>query len=136
MANSDTKKWLYPNDFYTVVRRFSSKEEKRRIVAGIVEPNLLNDAEAIGLENHLNVFHENKKPLDETLAKGLAVYLDSTIVDEYFRGFSGHTQVNATDLKRMPYPGRQTLLELGKWATGQTELTQEMIDHKVETISK
>jgi adenine-specific DNA-methyltransferase len=30
---ADTEKWLYPNGFYCVVRRFSSKEEKRRVVA-------------------------------------------------------------------------------------------------------
>ena len=132
MANSDTQKWLYSNGFYTVVRRFSSKEEKRRIVASIVDPRLLNEAENIGLENHLNVFHEKKKPLAEYLARGLAVYLNSTIVDEYFRRFSGHTQVNATDLKLLTYPCGQTLLKLGEWATEHTELSQEMIDHKME----
>ena len=36
--NADTEKWLYPNGFYCVVRRFSSKEEKRRIVASVVDP--------------------------------------------------------------------------------------------------
>ena len=36
--NSETRKWLYPNGFYTVVRRFSSKEEPRRIVASVVRP--------------------------------------------------------------------------------------------------
>lgn len=136
IANSDTKKWLYPNGFYTVVRRFSSKEETRRIVAGIVHPDLLDHAENIGLENHLNVFHINKKPLTEDLARGLAVYLNSTIVDEYFRRFSGHTQVNATDLKLMTYPSRRILSMLGKWASSYSELTQEMIDKKIESISK
>jgi adenine-specific DNA-methyltransferase len=136
MDNSNTHKWLYPNGFYTVVRRFSSKEEKHRIVASIVDPGLFNDSENIGLENHLNVFHENKKPLDERLARGLAVYLNSTVLDEYFRLFSGHTQVNATDLKLMTYPDRQTLLSLGEWAKEQKELTQKMIDKKIESISK
>ncbi len=36
--NADTKKWLYPNGFYTVARRFSAKEERRRIVASVVTP--------------------------------------------------------------------------------------------------
>ncbi|CCO22271.1 Eco57I restriction-modification methylase domain-containing protein [Maridesulfovibrio hydrothermalis] len=136
MTNSDTKKWLYPNGFYTVVRRFSSKEEKRRIVASIVDPRLLDGAENIGLENHLNVFHKNKKPLSENLARGLVVYLNSTIVDEYFRRFSGHTQVNATDLKLMTYPSRHILSKLGEWAKLHAELTQEMIDNKMESFSK
>ncbi len=48
------------------------------------------------------------------LAKGLAAYLNSTVVDSYFRQFNGHTQVNATDLRNMPYPSRKQLEQLGK----------------------
>ena len=36
--NTETEKWLYPTGFYCIVRRFSSKEEKRRIVASVVHP--------------------------------------------------------------------------------------------------
>ena len=39
--------------------------------------------------------------------KGLAAYLNSTLVDAYFRQFSGHTQVNATDLRSLKYPDWQ-----------------------------
>lgn len=99
--NAETEKWFYPNGFYCVVRRFSSKEEKRRIVANIVQPDTFGDAEMLGLENHLNVYHENKHGLPEALARGLAMYLNTTGVDENFRRSSGHTQVNATDLKMM-----------------------------------
>jgi adenine-specific DNA-methyltransferase len=136
LCNNDTQKWLYPNGFYTVVRRFSSKEERRRIVASVVDPSVLGEAEKIGLENHLNVFNSNKKPLTEALAKGLAVFLNSTAVDDNFRRFSGHTQVNATDLKLMKYPSRKALIELGKWAIKQGELTQDMIDEEMERIAE
>jgi len=114
--NSETEKWLYPNGFYCVVRRFSSKEEKRRIGASVVQPDTFVDAEVLGFENHLNVLHENKQGLSEALARGLAVYLNTTAVDENFRRFSGHTQVNATDLKLMKYPSRENLISLGKKA--------------------
>ncbi len=114
--NADTEKWLYPNGFYCVVRRFSSKEEKRRIVASVVEPDTFGGAPMLGLENHLNVFHDNRRGLPEPLARGLAVFLNTTAVDEYFRRFNGHTQVNATDLKLMKYPSRDALIRLGAWA--------------------
>ena len=136
LYNKDTQKWLYPNGFYTVVRRFSSKEERRRIVASVVVPTVFGGTENIGLENHLNVFHSNKEPLSENLAKGLAVFLNSTAIDDNFRRFSGHTQVNATDLKLIKYPNRETLIELGKWAVKQGELTQGMIDEKMERIAE
>ncbi len=93
LRNGDTEKWFYPNGFYCVVRRFSSKEEKRRIVAGVVDPAVFNNAPVLGFENHLNLFHENKRSLPQTLATGLAVFLNTTAVDENFRRFNGHTQV-------------------------------------------
>ncbi len=132
--NADTEKWLYPSGFYCVVRRFSSKEEKRRIVASVVEPSAFGDAPVLGFENHLNLFHENKRGLPEALARGLAVFLNTTAVDENFRRFNGHTQVNATDLKLMKYPSRETLIELGEWAMQQGTLTHEQIDAKLGTL--
>jgi len=133
--NGETEKWLYPNGFYCVVRRFSSKEEKRRVVAGVVDPGAFDDAPMLGFENHLNLFHENKRGLPQTLARGLAVFLNSTVVDDSFRRFSGHTQVNATDLKQMKYPSRAALIELGEWAMQQGELTQTLIDNKLGTLT-
>jgi adenine-specific DNA-methyltransferase len=126
--NADTERWLYPSGYYCVVRRFSSKEEKRRIVASVADPGAFGDVPALGFENHLNLFHQNRRGLPQALARGLAVYLNTTAVDENFRRFNGHTQVNATDLKLMKYPSRDTLIELGEWAKVQGELTQRMID--------
>ena len=131
--NAETARWVYPSGFYTVVRRFSSKEEKRRIVASLVSPNVL-DASFVGFENHLNVFHAGRGGLPAALARGLAVYFNATVVDGYFRRFSGHTQVNATDLRLIRYPDRATLVALGEWAAQHPELTQQEIDRKVSSI--
>jgi hypothetical protein len=135
MRNDETEKWLYPNGFYCLVRRFSSKEEKRRVVASLVEPTAFGDHSVLGFENHMNLFHEGKHGLPEALARGLVVFLNTTAVDEHFRRFNGHTQVNATDLKQMKYPSRDTLIDLGKWAMQQGVLTQEEIDGKLGTLT-
>ena len=111
-----------------MVRRFSSKEEPRRIVASVVRPDKFPDAEMLGFENHLNVFHEDKHGLPEALAYGLAVFLNTTAVDENFRRFNGHTQVNATDLRLMKYPDRRTLIALGEWAHADRPLSQSRMD--------
>jgi len=134
IRNEMTERLLYPSGCYAVVRRFSAKEERRRIVAGVVSPSSLR-AEAFAFENHLNVFHENKGGLPETLAWGLSAFLNSTAVDSAFRRFNGHTQVNATDLRAMRYPDRKTLARLGRWAMTQKALTQDAIDKKLETLS-
>ncbi len=135
LRNAETEKWLYPNGYYVVVRRFSSKEEKRRIMASVVYPDAFNGSLMLGFENHLNVFHSGKQGISENLAHGLAVFLNSTAVDEQFRLFSGHTQVNATDLRLLKYPSREVLTRLGVWAKAQGELTQRKIDQKIESLA-
>jgi hypothetical protein len=129
-----TRKWLFPGGHYCVVRRFSSKEERRRIVANVVDPGALPKG-MIGFENHLNVFHEGRQPISAQLAWGLTAYLNSTAVDCYFRQFNGHTQVNATDLRMMRYPSRIKLEALGAWAQAQPRLSQELIDKRVEALA-
>src|SRR5690606_2773231 len=47
VRNTETERWLYPNGHYCVVRRFSSKEERRRITAAVVEPGVLGDAQVV-----------------------------------------------------------------------------------------
>ncbi len=132
--NETTRKWLYPNGFYTVVKRFTSKEEKRRIVAGVVLPETF-DATMLGFENHLNVFHRKKQGLPEALARGLAVYLNSSVVDFWFRRFSGHTQVNVADLKKMRFPDRNRLESIGRWAKSVENPTQEQIDDLIKELA-
>jgi adenine-specific DNA-methyltransferase len=108
-----TQELLVPGAIYVLVRRFSSKEERRRVVACIYDSHRIR-SERVGFENHLNYFHARSRGIPMDLAKGLAAYLNSTLVDIYFRQFNGHTQVNATDLRNMGYPTRPELESLGR----------------------
>jgi adenine-specific DNA-methyltransferase len=108
----NTEDLLVAPGFYVLVKRFSAKEEKRRVTAAVCDPARLPDTD-YGFENHLNYYHRNRGGLSAALAKGLAVYLNSTLIDSYFRQFSGHTQVNASDLRSLKYPDRETLLRIG-----------------------
>ena len=108
-----SRRWLMPNGWYVTTRRFSAKEERRRIVAAIHDPNRI-PGQKVGFENHLNVYHRRKKGLEPSIAKGLALFLNSTLVDLYFRQFSGHTQVNATDLRLLHYPSLDVIRRLGE----------------------
>lgn len=104
-------------------------------MASVVEPGAFGNAPMLGFENHLNVFHENKRGMPKALAHGLALFLNTTAVDEHFRRFNGHTQVNATDLKTMKYPSREVLIQLGEWAMQKDALTQAQIDAKLGTLT-
>ena len=131
LMDEKIQKLLYPLGYYCVVKRFSSKEEKRRITASVINPDTFGNVPGLGFENHLNVFHSQKSGIPKQLAYGLAVFLNSSVVDQYFRSFNGHTQVNATDLKQMHYPNRDFLMQLGQWAIQQKTLTQEAIDSHI-----
>jgi adenine-specific DNA-methyltransferase len=121
---------LVPTGFYVLVKRLSAKEEKRRIVAALYDPKI-TAAKKIGFENHLNYYHIDGCGLPEDVAKGLVVFLNSTLVDQYFRQFNGHTQVNATDLRNIRYPSIEQLIALGSRIT--TELpSQDELDQIVQ----
>jgi adenine-specific DNA-methyltransferase len=109
----EREKLAFKKGAYVLVKRFSAKEEKRRIQASLIFGDEIN-SEYFTVENHLNIVHSNKSGLDIYLAAGLFAYLNTQYFDNAFREFSGHTQVNATDLRNMKYPLPEQLIRLGK----------------------
>lgn len=97
---------------YVLVKRFSAKEERRRVVASVCSPKDV-PGDRVAFENHVNFFHREGRGLPPRVAAGLGAYLNSTLVDGFFRQFNGHTQVNATDLRSLRYPARGVLDSLG-----------------------
>ncbi|HET9959448.1 MAG TPA: Eco57I restriction-modification methylase domain-containing protein [Polyangiaceae bacterium] len=113
LDDASTEELWMPSGTYVLVKRFSAKEERRRVVAVVFDPEDV-PGKKVGFENHLNVFHVNGGGIGPMLARGLAAFLNSTLTDRYFRQFNGHTQVNATDLRNLRYPAADQLLALGK----------------------
>lgn len=128
--NQETEKWLIEPGWYVLTKRFSAKEEKRRIVAAVCPPTA---SQFLGVENHLNYYHSEAGGMNSDLAKGLAAFLNSTLFDGYFRQFSGHTQVNATDLRRVKYPGKNDLIKIGV-KIGDNDLNQAEIDQVIHEV--
>lgn len=130
VSNEQTHELLVPAGVYVLVKRFTAKEERKRIVACIYDSHRIH-APLVGFENHLNYFHVNSHGLTMLLAKGLAAFLNSTVVDVYFRQFNGHTQVNATDLRSLSYPMKTELEKLGR-RIADPGMQQEELDALVE----
>ena len=128
----ETQKLLLPAGNYVLVKRFSSKEERRRVVASVLEDGDLPSTK-IAIENHVNVFHHRNAGLPQDLAWGIATYLNSTIVDSFFRQFNGHTQVNAPDIRSLRYPSIDQLVRLGV-AARQVKHDQDSIDSLVHRL--
>ena len=117
LDNIEKYKVCFKKGYYILLKRFSSKEEKHRVQATLLTPEDL-PTEYFTVENHLNIIHNNKCGLDKDLAISLVNYLNSDYCDSIFRMFSGHTQVNATDLRNMKYPClKQFRTGVGKCAT-------------------
>ncbi len=111
-------KLLVKNVTQIVIRRFSAKEELRRITAAVL-PEGAFGSEYIGLENHLNYLYRLNGVLSYEEAAGLAAFLNSSLVDRYVRIANGNTQINATELRKLPLPDWQQLVAIGKQVVGQ-----------------
>jgi adenine-specific DNA-methyltransferase len=96
-------KLLVKNRTYVLLRRFSAKEDARRLVAA---PYLCDSIRAamLGFENHLNFIHQKRGELEGSDARSLSAVLNSTLFDAYFRISNGNTQVSATELRTLPLP--------------------------------
>jgi adenine-specific DNA-methyltransferase len=130
----ETRDTLVPKGAYVLTRRFSAKEEPRRVVAAIYDPALVPER-LVGFENHLNYYHHGGNGLPTDLARGLVAYLNSTFVDAYFRQFNGHTQVNAADLRNLRYPSARQLERLGEKVGGILS-SNALLDSFVEDLLK
>ncbi len=68
----------------------------------------------IALENHLNYLYRPGGTLSYEEAVGLAAFLNSSLVDRYFRIMSGNTQVSATELRNLPLPSQEYVVRIGE----------------------
>jgi len=126
VANHATQRILIPNGTYVLVKRFTAKEERKRITASVWDGT--GPWPVLGFENRVNYFHGGQNGIDGTLAAGLWAYLNSSVLDAYFREFGGNTQVNATDLRYVRYPSKRRLLKLGVAVRGVQTMNQKLID--------
>lgn len=114
LRKSSTKESLIlASNNYILLKRISSKEQKKRIECA---PYLGRryDFQNICLEDHLNYIYKKKGNLQEEEVIGLTAFLNSYLVDIYFRINNGNTQVNAYDIQNMPIPEYKFIVKLGE----------------------
>jgi len=109
----DSLPLLVPARNYVLLKRFSAKEERRRLTASCLLRGQL-PVSHIGLENHLNYVYHADRELTEDEVFGLAALFNSAVVDRYFRTISGNTQVNATEIRSMSFPDLATVGKIGR----------------------
>lgn len=110
---------LIPNKNYILLRRFSSKEDKKRLIAApyfVTLPAGKNNSintDYIGVENKVNYIYRPKGHLERNEVVGLCALLNSTLFDTYFRIFNGNVNVSATELREISLPPLETIREIG-----------------------
>ena len=114
-VSEKTERLRISNGNYVFIKRFSSKEGKRRINAGVLLKRWL-PSKSISVENHVNYVHKVGGELTGDEAYGLAQILNSRLYNRYFQISNGSTQVDAYELNRMPMPSLGSIAEIGSAA--------------------
>ncbi len=123
----ESRSLLLPNKNYILLRRFSAKDDKSRLVAA---PYFADSAQAefIGIENHLNYIYRPDGNLDNNELLGLCALLNSNLFDTYFRTFNGNINVSATELREMPLPPLEDIKQIGNEIIVQKSLSYVGMD--------
>lgn len=121
---TDKSGYLQENTNYLFVKRFTSKEEKRRLQCGIYLKADHSQYKYISTQNKINYI----KCDTPELAYGLFVLLNSTLYDSYYRILNGSTQVNSTEINLMPVPSKDAIRQMGRELIGM-ELTEQNCDN-------
>lgn len=125
--SKESSSLLLKNTDYLFVKRFSAKEEPRRIQPALYNSNQF-DFDYIGIENHINYIVKTNGEMSQTELYGLFTILNSSFIDKYFRILNGSTQVNANEMNAIPFPIMEDIIEIGAEAIKIKNITTENCD--------
>ncbi|MDF2655298.1 MAG: Restriction modification methylase Eco57I [Bacillota bacterium] len=123
---------IQKNKNYLFVKRFTAKEEKRRLQCGIYLSKRYPQYEKISTQNKINFVDGLTSELSECEVYGLYALFNSTVYDTYYRVLNGSTQVNSTEINSMPVPSREIIRQLGKALIKSNDLSEENCDRILE----
>ena len=110
VIKTEKEGYLQKNSDFLLVKRFTSKEEDRRLQCGIYLKQRYAQFKYISTQNKVN-FIKCDSPC---ITYGLYVLLNSTLYDCYYRILNGSTQVNSSEINQMPIPERAIIEEMGR----------------------
>ena len=124
---TDQKGLLQRNVNYLFVKRFTAKEEHRRLQCGIYLARKYPEYTEISTQNKLN-FICGLQDLSECVVYGLYTLFNSTLYDGYYRILNGSTQVNSTEINSMPVPPLNIIEAMGKILIQSKDMSEMMCD--------
>jgi len=130
--NPSTKRLQMNTGSYLLLKRFTSKEEKRRLQCALLFEDDFSDFESLSTENHLNYISKATGVMSTEELYGLFVLLSSSYLDRYFRILNGSTQVNATEINAIPFPHIDSIRSMGSRAMQHRDLDESTCDSIIE----
>jgi adenine-specific DNA-methyltransferase len=108
-----SEQWLLVRRSCVLLKRTTSKEQRRRLIATRLPPEFIAEHGAVTVENHLNMIVPivADPPVDTAT---LAAFLNSEVADRAFRCISGSVAVSAYELEALPIPLAAEMQELSR----------------------
>lgn len=110
---------------YLFVKRFTAKEESRRLQCGVYLSRKHPNHELISTQNKIN-FIGGLKELSDCIVYGLYVIFNSSLYDTYYRIMNGSTQVNSTEVNSIPVPELSVIESMGKTLLQARDMSEKM----------
>lgn len=127
---------IQKNKNYVFCKRFTAKEEKRRLQCGIYLAHDFPEYRFIGTQNKINyVDRTDKKEMSLPLTYGIFALLNSTLFDKFYRILNGSTQVNSTEINNIPVPPVEDIEEIGEQLIEADDLSTETCDSIMMGVS-
>ena len=125
---TDQKGLLQNNTNYLFVKRFTAKEEHRRLQCGVYIARKYPRYQMISTQNKIN-FICGMRELSDCIVYGLYVLFNSTLYDSYYRILNGSTQVNSTEINAMPVPPMSIIESMGKALIQTRDMSEASCDN-------
>lgn len=125
---TDQNGLLQENTNYLFVKRFTAKEEHRRLQCGVYLARKHPGYDVISTQNKIN-FISGLRELSECVVYGLYVLFNSTLYDNYYRILNGSTQVNSTEVNSMPVPPMSVIEAMGKELIRIHDMSESVCDN-------
>jgi adenine-specific DNA-methyltransferase len=123
------------NRNYLFVKRFTSKEERRRLQCGVYLARQFPEYKKISTQNKINFIDTiDGSEMTEELVFGLYIILNSSLYDMYYRILNGSTQVNATEMNAIPVPAKHEIERLGRKMMNTNDYTTAYCDRLLQEV--
>ena len=131
IKSQSSEKILVDNKNYVLLRRFSSKDDQKKLIAAPFLKSSLPKTKSLAIENHLNYIYKINGEFSKNETLGVAAILNSELFDRYFRTFNGNINVSATELRNIKLPSMVLIEQIGSEIARLRNLSSKKIDEVV-----